>query len=449
MRPPEPVTIAMGTAFQIAEPVRRYRAAPLRRILITSSNDWPEGAGTAPYVTGLAEYLSARGYDVAVSTTFAHYPSWQRLPLRPLGATEHEAGVEIRRRWLYVPERQTALQRAAYEGSMFALGATALPRRRPDVVLGFIPSVAAASLGALAGRVYRRPYGLIVHDLVGPGAQQSGMAGQRVSRAVSRVELAAARSATGIGIIAEGFRRYFEEAGGIPGERIHRVRTWTRRVEPTQDRASARAAMGWRDGEFICLHAGNMGRKQGLDNVLDAAALLAGTNVRVVLLGDGNDRARLQQRAAALGLDRVTFAGFAGPGRYESLLAAADVLLVNQAPAVADMSLPSKLTSYFASGQPVVAAIALDSETAREIGAARAGVVVPPGDPRALADALLAIRDDPERAAEVGGRGLRFAREELSPETVLETYERFALRIHAGGWPPAAASSASAIASSE
>jgi colanic acid biosynthesis glycosyl transferase WcaI len=408
-------------------------AGPLRRILITSSYYWPEGAGTAPYVTGLAEHLSERGYDVAVSTTFPHYPSWTRRPLIPLGTSEEHAGVHIRRRWLHVPARQSALQRAAYEGSMFALGATALPLRRPDIVLGFIPSVAAASLGALAARLYRRPYGLIVHDLVGPGAQQSGLAGHRVSRAVSRVELAAARGATGLGIIAEGFRHYFEEVGHIPAERIHRVRTWTRRVEPTQDRESARREMGWRDGEFICLHAGNMGRKQGLDNVLDAAALLAGTNVRVVLLGDGNDRERLQQRAAALGLDQVTFADFAGPGRYESLLAAADVLIVNQAPSVADMSLPSKLTSYFASGQPVVAAIAPDSETAREIGQAQAGIVVPPANARALADALLAVRDDPARGAALGERGLRFAREELASAKILETYERFALRVHADG----------------
>src|SRR4029079_266108 len=150
------------------------------------------------------------------------------------------------------------------------------------------------------------------------------------------------------------------------------------------------------------------------------------TNLRVVLLGDGNDRARLQERAAALGLDQVAFEDFAGPGRYESLLAAADVLIVNQAPSVADMSLPSKLTSYFASGQPVVAAIAPDSETAREIAQAEAGIVVRPADARALAAALLAVRDDPEHGAGLGERGLRFAREELSPGKILETYERFA-----------------------
>ena len=192
---------------------------PLRRVLITSSYYWPEGAGTAPYVTGLAEHLSVRGYDVEVSTTFAHYPAWRRLPLLPLGTSERRAGVHVRRRWLYVPGRQSSLERAAYEGSMFTLGATALPLRRPNVVLTFIPSVAAATLGALAGRVYRRPYGLIVHDLVGPGARQSGMAGERVSRAVSRVEFAAARAAAGVAIIAEGFRRYFDDFGGIPADR--------------------------------------------------------------------------------------------------------------------------------------------------------------------------------------------------------------------------------------
>ena len=54
-------------------------------------------------------------------------------------------------------------------------------------------------------------------------------------------------------------------------------------------------------------------------------------------------------------------------------------------------------------------------------------------DPQALADALLAVRDDPARRGELGERGLRFAREELAPDRVLATYERFALRIHAGG----------------
>jgi glycosyltransferase involved in cell wall biosynthesis len=104
---------------------------------------------------------------------------------------------------------------------------------------------------------------------------------------------------------------------------------------------------------------------------------------------------------------------------------ASDVLLVNQRPSVADMSLPSKLTSYFAAGRPVVAAASAESETAREIAAAGAGFVVPPDDPRALRDTLLALRDDESRAAALGKTAERYAATHLSSAVVLEEYERY------------------------
>jgi glycosyltransferase involved in cell wall biosynthesis len=176
-----------------------------------------------------------------------------------------------------------------------------------------------------------------------------------------------------------------------------------------------------------------MGLKQDLDNVLDAARLVDGRGVRFVLLGDGNDRERLQQRAKELSIGSVSFLDFAGPGRYEAILQAADVLLVNQGPSVGDMSLPSKLTSYFAAGQPVVAAIAPDSETAREIRAAHGGVLVPPAQPEALADGVLALREDPALREALGRHGRQFAEDVLAPEHILSAYEDLVRRIHAAG----------------
>src|SRR3954451_7665599 len=93
------------------------------------------------------------------------------------------------------------------------------------------------------------------------------------------------------------------------------------------------------------------------------------------------------------------------------------------------MSLPSKLTSYFASGRPVLAAVAPDSETRREIDASRGGIVVPAGDPDALANALLRLQAEPERADELAQYGLDYARTVLDPETILAGYENFARRV--------------------
>ena len=108
---------------------------------------------------------------------------------------------------------------------------------------------------------------------------------------------------------------------------------------------------------------------------------------------------------------------------------AADVLLVNQRASVMDMSLPSKLTSYFASGKPVLAAVSADSETAYEIDSAAAGVVVPPSDPAAFRDALVGLRDDRAGTQALGAGGRSYAESKLAREKALAEYDTFIERI--------------------
>ena len=404
------------------------------RVLITTSYYWPEGAGSAPYLTGLAEHLSEVGHDVVVATGFAHYPDWQSSAKGRLAASETRNGVRIRRRWHYVPGAQSAGHRAGYELSLLASGLTALPRRwRADVVVGTCPSLAGGILASVAARMYRVPYGLVFQDLMGLAAEQSGVAGgARVAGVVRNVELRLARRAAAVGIVADGFRRYLE-AGGVPSDRIWRLRNWTRRVEPVEAASETRRRLGWPRDEFVCVHGGNMGHKQGLDTLLDTADLLRGTGVRISLVGDGNDRARLERQAQDRGLSNVQFVELQGPGNWEATMQAADVLLVNQRASVTDMSLPSKLTSYFAAGRPVVAAASADSETAHEVESAGAGIVVPPCDPAAFRDAILALKNDRALFDRLAARGAEYARSTLSRETALAEYEAFLAAIVAGG----------------
>jgi colanic acid biosynthesis glycosyl transferase WcaI len=403
-------------------------------VLITSSYYWPEDAGSAPYLTGLAEHLSARGHDVVVATGFPHYPEWKSSARGRLRAQETHSGVRIRRRWHYVPSAQSAVQRAGYELSLLALGLTAFPRHwGADVVVGTCPSVAGGVLAAAAAKRYRAPYGLVFQDLVGRAAAQSGIAGgARVAGLVRKIELGLAKRAAGVAIIAEGFRGYLEE-GGVPRDKVYRLRNWTRRVDPTETASGTRRRLSWADNDFVCVHGGNMGLKQGLDNLLDTAALLGDNRVRIALVGDGNDRERLERQARERRLENVDFVAMQGPGHWEATMQAADVLLVNQRASVTDMSLPSKLTSYFASGRPVIAAASPDSETAAEIEAAGAGIVVPPADPAAFRDAIVALEHDRPRAQTLGSSGKGYADSTLSRASALAEYEQFIDRLIAAG----------------
>ena len=110
----------------------------------------------------------------------------------------------------------------------------------------------------------------------------------------------------------------------------------------------------------------------------------AGFDIRFVLMGDGNQRRLLQQ--SAKGVQRIEFKEPLDAEDYRQVLACADVLLVNERPGVGEMAVPSKLTSYFSAGRPVLAATDADGVTAGEIRDAGAGVVVPAGDPAALLD---------------------------------------------------------------
>jgi colanic acid biosynthesis glycosyl transferase WcaI len=278
-------------------------------------------------------------------------------------------------------------------------------------------------LARAAAALYRRPYALLFQDLLGLGAWQSGIyGGKRIAALVERTELRLARRADAIAVIADGFRRYFE-ARGVSPRRIYRVRNWAQNSHSIESVTETRKRLGWGIDEFVCLHAGNMGHKQGLENVLKAAEAFEDSKIRIVLAGDGNERARLEVEARRHGLPNLSFLPLQPPGRYEAMLRAADVLIVNQRASVGEMSLASKLTSYFIAGRPLIGAVAGASETADELRSSAAGLLVPPDDPAALAEAIGWIRNHPEHAAEYAENGRRYAHTHLSPSSVLSEYE--------------------------
>ena len=107
-----------------------------------------------------------------------------------------------------------------------------------------------------------------------------------------------------------------------------------------------------------------------------------GDPVRFVFSGGGNQAGAI--RAAARVSPNVSFLGVQPDGIHASLLAAADVLLLAERATRVDMSLPSKLTSYFAAGRPIVAAVLPGGGSAREVERSGAGLVVPAGEPERL-----------------------------------------------------------------
>jgi colanic acid biosynthesis glycosyl transferase WcaI len=167
------------------------------------------------------------------------------------------------------------------------------------------------------------------------------------------------------------------------------------------------------------LHAGNIGLKQGLEQVVEAARLAKerGDPVRFVFSGTGSQEGAI--RVAAADLDNVQFLGLQPDGVHASLLAAADVLLISERSSQVDMSLPSKLTSYYTAGRPVVAAVGMAGASAAEVQRSGSGLVVPAGQPEALLDALSRLRSDPDLAVRLGSAGRAYGAANVSAATCL------------------------------
>ena len=411
----------------------------MAHVLFTGINYWPELSGISPYTTGLAEYLAQSGHRVSVITGFPHYPSWSVDPAYrgSLRRREVHAGVDIIRRRHFVPGRQSVVGRGTYEAT-FLLHGLLTRLDPPDVVVGIVPSLSGGALARMFAARWHVPYGVIVQDLMGRAAEQSGMAaGGRVAGRVSSFEGWALGRARAVGVVSPSFVPYLQSLG-VSRERIVDLPNWIVRPAVKASVAETRQRLGW-GSEQIVLHAGNMGLKQGLEQVLDAAELAATSDplIRFVLLGDGNQREQLQQAAAHL--PNVQFLPSQTDDDYAAALAAADVLLLTQRSSVADMSLPSKLTSYCAAGRPIVAAVRSDGATYREILRTGAAMAVPSGDPEALLSAIAGLRNDPALAARLGAAGANYAAATLASSEGLERGRRFVEGLLAPASPEGAA----------
>lgn len=390
-----------------------------------AQNYAPEPSGNAPYVTSLAEGLAASGrFSVQVVTAHPYYPDWRIAPGYGQWARDDDrAGVRVRRKLHYVPARPSSLRRLLSELS-FGVRSVFTRWGRADIVVLVSPSLFACALIMLRAKLLapRTPVVTWVQDLYTLGVAETGSS-TVIAGLIGRIEGAVLRAAAQVIVIHDRFRSSVERLFKISPDRIGVVRNWTH-IEPVPQghRAEARRRLRWSDDEIVALHTGNMGVKQGLETVVRAAALAdaSETKVRFVLLGGGNQRERL--RAAGAGIAALEFVDSLPDDEYALALVAADVLVVNELPGVSGMAVPSKLTSYFAAGRPVVAATDQDGVTAEEIRASGAGVCVPAGEAGALLAAVKAVGSDEVRAGDLGAAGVRYYQRLLSQDAAINRF---------------------------
>lgn len=398
---------------------------PVPAVTVLGVNYPPEPTGISPYTGAMARGLAKRGYRTRVVTTHPHYPEWRVASgYGQWTRREHLDGVMIERVRHYVPQQPSGVRRLLSEIS-FGARLLAARWRRPSAIVAVSPALFSSAIAAVRARVFHRGVPLVVwvQDLYWLGLSETGQGTGRAGRVIKATEAWLLRRADRVVVIHDRFARRVVQDFGLDPAKVVVVRNWTHLAPSAPiDRASARAARGWNDDETVVLHAGNMGIKQGLDNVLDAAKLAAsrGEKVRFVLLGKGGEHARLFEAGA--GIATVEFIDPLPDDEFAQALGAADILLVNEKVGVSEMAVPSKLTSYFSTGRPVLAATDPTGITAEEIRSAEAGVVVTAGEPGELLDAALRLAADADQARRLGENGRRYRATVLDETFAIDTF---------------------------
>ena len=398
------------------------------RLLVHGVNYAPELTGIGKYTGEMCEWLARRGHDVRVVTAPPYYPEWR------VGAghtarryrRELRNGVIVQRCPLWVPRRPSGSRRLLHLASFAAASAplvVAAARWRPHVVFAVEPTLFAAPAAWLAARLSGARAWLHVQDFECDAALALGLLPERWTRPLLAAERGLMRRFDRVSTISPNMVALLH-AKGVGHERTVLFGNWVDcrdiRPEPAAGQA-LRAELGIPATTCVALYSGNMGEKQGLEIVVEAARALAREpGLLFVLCGNGGARERLERCAA--GLANVRWLPLQPAERLNALLNLADVHLLPQRADAADLVMPSKLTGMLASGRPVLATA--HRGTALEAVVSGCGVVTAPGDVAAFAQALSALAQRGIVRRTLGLAARRYAEEQLDREAVLTRFER-------------------------
>lgn len=307
----------------------------------------------------------------------------------------------------------------------FALGSIGVALREPaDVVFASTTPLTAGIPGIFARFLKRKPFVFEVRDLWPELPRAMGMRNPVLLGAMSVLEWVSYRSADRlVGLspgIVEGIARR-----GVAKERIAMVPNGCD-LELFSGEVQVWRPEGVRDDQMLAIFTGTHGNANGLDAVLNAAVVLkqrGRDDIRIALVGQGREKPQLQARARSQGLDNVLFLDPVPKTRLAGLMAGADIGLqvLRNLPAFYFGTSPNKFFDYIAAGLPV-----LNNYPGWLTGLITehdCGFAVPPDNPQAFADALIAASDDRAALRAKGERAKtlaadQFDRAKLSREWV-------------------------------
>jgi colanic acid biosynthesis glycosyl transferase WcaI len=294
---------------------------------------------------------------------------------------------------------------------------------KPDVIICVIPTLFSALTAWVVARLSGAKAWLHIQDFELDAALSLGMlpGSKLISSAAQAFERFIFTRFDRVSTISDNMLALAVQKG-VAEEKTLLFPNWvdTHRIFPIQGRNLLRKELGIPENQKVVLYHGNLGRKQGLEVLIEAAICLQDrSEILLVICGDGAARADLEGKARDM--KNVRFLDLQPESRLNELVNLADVHVLPQRIGAADLVMPSKLTTMLASGKPVVACAAAGTQIWKVVD--QVGKVVPPEDARALSQVIIELTNDPFECESLGKLGRNYTCQFLEKEVILAKFK--------------------------
>ena len=412
-----------------------------KKLLLIAGNYFPEPTGIGHYNGEMIDWLADNGFDCTVISTYPYYPYWKIQPpykgksrwiTKEAKLSPGDNIITVYRCPHYTPANPTGKKRMLFDFSFFIsviIKSVGFIGKKFDYVMTVTPPLPLGIAAAFYKKISGAQFLYHIQDLQVDAAKELNMiSSKKLLNALFKIESFILKKADRISTISKGIQKKVQLK---TDKKIYLFPNWTNTNTffPMEKRDCIKKSFGFEPDVPLVLYSGAIGEKQGLENVLYAAAKFQEEEKKMqfIICGTGPYKTELETKAAEMKLNNLCFMPLQPTEKLNAFLNIADAHLIIQKAGVANLVMPSKLSNICSVGGLAVVTAEAGSALYDVIANNNIGFICPPED-------VIKLKTCIEKAVKTNNTALRtnarsYAEKHLCINKIMQQYITHVLSV--------------------